>query len=235
MTHQSVTAPLEIYQLHLLLLKINPAIWRRVQMCWDSTLADLHRVIQLAMGWEDEHLNRFFIHAHEYAVLKPGGGWGGDEAAGVKLKDLRLRKGERFVYQYDFGANWLHQIRLEQILVLQARKGKDRIYPFCTAGSRIAPPEGCSGIKAFIDLEPQLHAQIWEAQRRLAQIMAQLLPVLDRNDVSEIGLFRQTHRVELTSLLQQLGAAKFDRTALNQHLQHLEVGKSKNQEQSFEN
>ena len=114
MTHQSVTAPLEIYQLHILLLKISPAIWRRIQVRSDSTLADLHRVIQLAMGWEDEHLNRFFIHAHEYAVLKPGGGWGGDEAAGVKLKDLRLRKGERFVYQYDFEANWLHQIRLEQ-------------------------------------------------------------------------------------------------------------------------
>jgi len=82
------------------------------------------------MGWEDEHLNRFLIHAHEYAVLKPGGGWGADDGEGVKLKDLRLRKGERFLYQYDFGANWLHQIRLEQILVLEARKGKGRIYPF---------------------------------------------------------------------------------------------------------
>ena len=50
MTQQSVNAPLEIYQLHILLLKISPAIWRRVQVCWDSTLADLHRVIQLALG-----------------------------------------------------------------------------------------------------------------------------------------------------------------------------------------
>ncbi len=120
MTHQTVCISVEIYQLHILLLKISPAIWRRIHVRSDSILADLHRVIQLAMGWEDEHLNRFVIHAREYAILKPGGWWGAEDAEEVQLKDLRLRKGERFLYQYDFGANWRHQIRLEQILPSKA-------------------------------------------------------------------------------------------------------------------
>lgn len=37
-----------------------------------------------------------------------------------------------------------------------------------------------------MDLEPYLYAQIWEAQCRLTQIMAQLLRVLDRNDEHEV-------------------------------------------------
>ena len=46
---KSVLAPqsnpqpaVEIYQLHILLLEISPAIWRRVLVRSDSTIADLH-------------------------------------------------------------------------------------------------------------------------------------------------------------------------------------------------
>lgn len=96
MTHQTAIVPLEIYQLHILLLKISPAIWRRVQVRSDSTLADLHRVIQLSMGWQDEHLNRFVIHVTEYAVAKLGGGWGANEAEGVHLKDVGCERVNAF-------------------------------------------------------------------------------------------------------------------------------------------
>lgn len=89
MTQQTASVSVEIYQLHILLLKISPAIWCRIHLRSDSTLADLHQVIQLAMGWENEHLNRFVIHAREYAIIKPGGWWGAEDADEVQLKDLR--------------------------------------------------------------------------------------------------------------------------------------------------
>jgi len=36
-------------------------IWRRIQVWEDATLAQLHRVLQMVMGWEDYHLHEFRI------------------------------------------------------------------------------------------------------------------------------------------------------------------------------
>ncbi|MDJ0799136.1 MAG: plasmid pRiA4b ORF-3 family protein, partial [Calothrix sp. MO_167.B12] len=39
---------LVIYQLHIFILGISPMIWRRVKIRSDSTIADLHYIIQIA-------------------------------------------------------------------------------------------------------------------------------------------------------------------------------------------
>ena len=52
----SATDVVDVYQLHLLLREIIPAIWRRVLVRSDSSLADLHHTIQWTMGWSDDHL-----------------------------------------------------------------------------------------------------------------------------------------------------------------------------------
>jgi len=44
-----------IYQLKVVLLGISPMIWRRLLVKSDSTIEDLHYIIQIAMGWEDIH------------------------------------------------------------------------------------------------------------------------------------------------------------------------------------
>ena len=38
---------------------IEPQIWRSVRVPESIELAELHRVIQLAFGWEDRHLHQF--------------------------------------------------------------------------------------------------------------------------------------------------------------------------------
>ena len=106
----------EIYQLHFLLLDISPAIWRRVWVRSDNTIADLHYLIQMTMGWTDSHLHQFSLHAKTYGVSHPGGIFFDDDPQAVKLSDLTLRLKECFIYQYDFGDNWRLQIRLEQKL-----------------------------------------------------------------------------------------------------------------------
>jgi hypothetical protein len=40
-------------------------------------------VLQIAFGWDDEHLNRFEIRGREYAVYRHGGGM-----IGIDAKDL---------------------------------------------------------------------------------------------------------------------------------------------------
>lgn len=102
--------------------------------------------MQIAFGWEDEHLNRFEIRGREYAVYRDGGGMIGIDATRVRLCDLKLRRLERFVYEYDFGDSWIHDLRLETTLLVKPRV----IYLTCMAGKRAAPPEDCGGPHAFM-------------------------------------------------------------------------------------
>ena len=48
-------------------------VWRRLLVRSDSTMADLHYTIQIAMGWSDAHLNQFHIHGKDYGVSHIGG------------------------------------------------------------------------------------------------------------------------------------------------------------------
>jgi hypothetical protein len=51
-----------IYHLRVVLRRISPLIWRRLLVRGDSTIADLHHLLQIAFGWSDAHLHRFVIH-----------------------------------------------------------------------------------------------------------------------------------------------------------------------------
>ena len=93
----------EIYQFRAVLRAITPLIWRRLLVRSDSTLADLHEVLQIAFGWEDVHLNRFEIRGRGYEVDRDGGLTTGLDAEDERLRDLNLRPMERFDYEYDFG------------------------------------------------------------------------------------------------------------------------------------
>lgn len=42
-------------------LGISPMIWRRVVVPSELTLYGLHRVLQIAFGWEDYHLHAFHV------------------------------------------------------------------------------------------------------------------------------------------------------------------------------
>jgi hypothetical protein len=41
--------------LRVVLRGIGQLIWRRLLVRGDSTIADLHRTLQVAFGWSDEH------------------------------------------------------------------------------------------------------------------------------------------------------------------------------------
>jgi hypothetical protein len=71
---------LQTYQLRAVLRGIIPLIWRRLLVRSDSTVAQLHEALQLAFGWDDEHLNRFEIRGRKYAGYRHGGGVIGIEA-----------------------------------------------------------------------------------------------------------------------------------------------------------
>ncbi len=93
------------------------------------------------MGWEDLHLHRFRIQGQEYGLYRDGGIWFDDDPRKVILADFKLRPGERFLYEYDMGDFWQHDLRLEQVLAGDPRP----IYPLCIGGTGDCPPEDCGG------------------------------------------------------------------------------------------
>ena len=131
-----------VLQVKVWLVGISPMVWRRVLAPTTFTLRELHGVIQVAMGWEGIHLYDFHLRAMHY------GSWEVAAASpDVTLAALRLRKGARFVYEYDLNIPWRHEIRIEDRLAPEAGKA----CPVCTGGAGACPPEDCGGPESFMD------------------------------------------------------------------------------------
>jgi hypothetical protein len=85
-----------ILQVKVWLTGISPMVWRRVPVPTAFTLRELHGVIQVAMGWEGIHLYDFHLRAERY------GSWElAASSPDITLAALRLRRGVRFIYEYD--------------------------------------------------------------------------------------------------------------------------------------
>ena len=92
----------EAYCVHAWIRGVHPMLWRRFLIRSDSTLADLHVVLQIGFDWTDFHLHRFRIRKKDYAVPRLGG-LACHDARKIKLADLHFRINERFLYEYDCG------------------------------------------------------------------------------------------------------------------------------------
>src|SRR5271166_4184824 len=99
----------EAYCVHVWIRGIHPMLWRRFLVRSDSTLADLHVLLQIGFDWTDFHPHRFRICKKDYAVPRLGG-LGCHDARETKLGDLHFRINERFLYEYDFGDLRQHQV-----------------------------------------------------------------------------------------------------------------------------
>jgi hypothetical protein len=135
-----------VYQLKVALRGISPLIWRRLLVSAETSLADLHHILQLAMGWMNSHLHRFLIHGKEYGITYDGGIGFADDSKQIRLRDFRFRLRERFLYECDFRDHWQHDIRVEQIVAADTR----RTYPVCIGGKRAAPLEECGGAEVYV-------------------------------------------------------------------------------------
>ncbi|MGM9511697.1 plasmid pRiA4b ORF-3 family protein [Larkinella sp. GY13] len=122
------------YQLKIHLLGISPQISRRLAVRADVTLAQLHHIFQVVMGWENWHLHSFHIWGKQYGI-RYGGFYFADDANHVRLGDFPWRVNDKFTYTYDFTGRWLHQIRIEKI----QSAAKPLQPPFCLSGQRACP------------------------------------------------------------------------------------------------
>jgi hypothetical protein len=108
------------YQLRVVLRGVSPLVWRRLLVRAGSSVAELHEVLQVAFGWDGDYLHRFVIHGCEYGISYAGSEGFRDDARVVPLARFGFRVGERFTYEYDFFAAWVHDIRVEAIRAAEA-------------------------------------------------------------------------------------------------------------------
>ena len=141
---------LPLYKLKITLRGSKPAIWRRVQVPGNINLNRLHDVFQVVMGWTDSHLHQFVDAPIVYSVPS------GDDCSRVErlderrfcLADLARHEKASFIYEYDFGDGWTHEIVVEKILPADP-KMKDAV---CLNGKNACPPEDCGGIWGYYKL-----------------------------------------------------------------------------------
>jgi Plasmid pRiA4b ORF-3-like protein len=201
---------IEVYQLHVWLCEISPLIWRRLLVRSDSTIADLHHTLQIAMGWGDAHLHRFRIRGKDYGISCIGGIGFRDDPRQVHLADFHFRPNERFLYEYDFGDLWQHVVRVERRLPWDRK----RIYPVCIGGQRAAPPEDCGGPWAFMALQDEY------SPRYFLDRYADLLESVRTGDLDEA----RDQLAELEPLQAWLELEHVDRRQMNRRLKLYALG-----------
>jgi len=108
------------------------SVRRRIAIRGNQTLDDLHEMIFEAFDREDEHLYSFLFprpgargrarrrDAVEYAspFMAEEGVWSGDSArnaAKTRIDSLGLQPAQNFLYLFDFGDEWWHEIAVERI------------------------------------------------------------------------------------------------------------------------
>ena len=109
-------------------------------------LCGLHGIIQSAMGWCDSHLHQFTVE--EECIADPEAVEDVRDEKTVRLLQIAAEKGSSFLYTYDFGDDWQHEITVEAVEPRVDASAHVR----CTGGARACPPEDCGGIPGYEDL-----------------------------------------------------------------------------------
>ncbi|WP_220433260.1 plasmid pRiA4b ORF-3 family protein [Kocuria coralli] len=157
-----VPATVRAFRLRVDLLGTKPPVWRRIEVPGDITLPRLHEVIQTTMGWTDSHLHRFRTSNSRNApeFLTQFDLDEGDEGLledDVRLDQVIAAEGDRLWYDYDFGDDWEHVLRVEKVLETPPPA------PVCLGGKRACPPEDCGGTWGYSELADWVRSDYGDA------------------------------------------------------------------------
>ncbi|MGO4917471.1 plasmid pRiA4b ORF-3 family protein [Pseudogemmobacter sp. W21_MBD1_M6] len=139
-----------IARIRITLEDTDPPVWRELDVPLSTTLAAMHDIIQVVMGWWDYHLYEFEIGDRNYGVPSSDDALYDRKvykASALRLANVLERGVRNFFYVYDFGDNWRHRIS-----IVEVRQGDADIeYPRFVSGARRAPPEDVGSISGFED------------------------------------------------------------------------------------
>lgn len=138
----------KVLQLRVSLLEVQPPVWRCLVVRSDITLAKLHRILQVAMGWTDSHMHQFHVGKVRYGSVHPhfSEDLDYDDESKITL-DQVAGKARAFLYEYDFGDGWMHEIHIEK----SPNPEGGVPHAVCTGGARACPPDDIGGPPGYED------------------------------------------------------------------------------------
>lgn len=93
----------------------HPPVWRRIIIPEKITFADLHEMIQILFGWEDQHLHEFRIPSKYICIDDSEQSWDRYHYMEKETPVDRFLLENKWVrYTYDFGDEWRHKILYEK-------------------------------------------------------------------------------------------------------------------------
>ena len=128
---------MELLRIKVTLVGNSLPIWRRLEVPIDTSLDEFHGLIQLSMGWDNEHLFGFYLRPAG-SKSKQFRNWPElDPDSEDPLETILAKRSDELIYEYDYGDSWIHRIKLEKRVL-----GPDgTAIPTCIAGERACPPE----------------------------------------------------------------------------------------------
>jgi hypothetical protein len=114
-----------VTRLRVRLLDADPPVWRLFEVPADTTLAELHKVLQCVLGWTDSHLHAFTTKGrYDTTVHDHGRRWEDldfcmdlivgeeppEDECDVTVGELFGEDRPPIFYEYDFGDSWWHGI-----------------------------------------------------------------------------------------------------------------------------
>lgn len=104
------------------------------------------------MGWTNSHLHQYDIDGERNGMPEMlDAGFDDDfechDSETTRLSDfINPDEGEFvFLYEYDFGDGWQHEVLFEKYLAAE----KSKKYPLCLEGERDCPPEDVGGVWGY--------------------------------------------------------------------------------------
>ena len=155
--HKSSLSKPCLITLRIELVGTTPLVWRRITLDGRSSFANLHHVIQAAMGWHDAHLHQFRINNRYIGVPDPESDapeWHTEDERKVFLNRV-LTDDAVFTYLYDFGDGWEHRLLVDEYDDSDDLRFGDGD-AWVDAGERACPPEDCGGVGGFQDFLEKL-------------------------------------------------------------------------------
>jgi len=131
-----------LYEIRVQLRDIEPPIWRVLQVRPQTSLSRLRKILQRAMGWTNSHLRLFEIDGKPYGEGDFEWDFDAQDYRGMRLEKIFTEGMTSFLYEYDLGDSWRHDITLLGVV-----EGEEKIA--CTAGARACPPEDCGGVSGY--------------------------------------------------------------------------------------
>jgi hypothetical protein len=189
-------------QLSARLRGVSPPVTRRLRIAEQTSLAELHAVLQVAFGWSDEHLYAFQIRGWQFGdpgraieLALAGGG------VDIPLAAFGFEIGEPFLYQYNLFIPWEIDCRIQARGLIPAAQPAG-----CEAASGDPPDEDLAGPAAY----PQ-----WRMDSDPAWVLHQIEELLDED------LDDARFRAEACEILTQARGRLPTRRAIAERLQQL--------------